>query len=221
MAGTYFALYAAAPFGSLARAPSFMPHSSHPNLVVFMTDEQPAFMTGCYGDPIARTPTMDWLASRGTTFDSAYCASPICCPCRAAMVTSRHVHTIEVWDNASPLRADWPTFAHTFRAAGYRTVLCGKMHFVGPDQLHGFEERWVSDIYPASFEWTRSNRQGAAVNDGAQNIHSVNEAGPGETEDMLYDELVVERATAGLPSLLRDRRPFLLVISLTGPHYPF
>src|SRR5688572_19677045 len=198
-----------------------MSSPSRPNLVVFMVDEQPLFMTGCYGDPVARTPTIDWLAGRGSVFDAAYCASPICCPCRAAMMTSRHVHNIEVWDNASPLRSDWPTFAHTFRAAGYRTVLCGKMHFVGPDQHHGFEERWVSDIYPASFEWSRSNRGGAAINDGAQTLDSVREAGPGETEDMLYDELVIRRAVEGLPRLLRDNRPFLLVVSISGPHYPF
>jgi choline-sulfatase len=37
---------------------------------------------------------------------------------------------------------------------GYRTCLSGKMHFVGPDQLHGFEERLTTDIYPADFAWT-------------------------------------------------------------------
>lgn len=198
-----------------------MPRANQPNVVVFITDEQPAFMTGCYGDLLARTPTIDRLAVIGAVFNAAYCASPICCPCRAAMMTSRHVHTVEVWDNASPLRSDWPTFAHTFRAAGYRTVLCGKMHFVGPDQLHGFEERWVSDIYPASFDWTRSNRQGVAVNDGGQTRAMVMSAGPGETEDMLYDDLVIRRAAEGLPALLADDRPFLLVVSITGPHFPF
>lgn len=195
--------------------------TSRPNVVVFITDEQPAFMTGCYGDPIARTPTMDRMAARGTVFDSAYCASPISCPCRAAMMTSRHVHHVEVWDNASPLRSDWPTFAHTFRAAGYRTILCGKMHFVGPDQLHGFEERWVPDIYPAAFDWTRSNRREVAINDGSQSKHSVLVAGPGETEDMLYDELVIRQAEEGLTGLLAGDRPFLLIVSITGPHFPF
>ena len=198
-----------------------MPKEKNRNIVVFITDEQPAYMTSCYGDEIARTPTMDRLSASGATFDHAYCASPICCPCRAAMMTSRHTHNIEVWDNASPLRSDWPTFAHTFRAAGYRTVLCGKMHFVGPDQLHGFEERWVPDIYPASFEWTRSNRAEVAVNTGEQTIRSVMKAGHGETDDMLYDELVVRKAEEGLPELLDDDRPFLLVVSITGPHYTF
>ncbi len=138
------------------------------------------------------------------------------------MMTGRHVHVIEVWDNASPLRCDWPTFAHSFSAAGYRTILCGKMHFVGPDQLHGFDERWTQDIYPATFDWTRSNRAAVAVNDG-QHIDRVFEAGPGWTADMDYDEEVLFRAEYGLRRLARRaaRRPFLLCVSFTGPHYPY
>ena len=46
------------------------------------------------------------------------------------------------------------TVAHGLRAAGYRTCLAGKMHFVGPDQLHGFEERLTTDVYPSDFGWT-------------------------------------------------------------------
>ena len=43
---------------------------------------------------------------------------------------------------------------HALRAAGYHTAVAGKMHFVGPDQLHGFEERLTTDIYPADVDWT-------------------------------------------------------------------
>ena len=55
---------------------------------------------------------------------------------------------------AAEFSADIPTFAHHLRASGYRTILSGKMHFCGPDQLHGFEERLTTDIYPADFGWT-------------------------------------------------------------------
>lgn len=57
-----------------------MPSLSSPNVVVFITDEQPAHMTGCYGDAIARTPTMDQLAQRGALWEHAYCASPFAVP---------------------------------------------------------------------------------------------------------------------------------------------
>ena len=47
-----------------------------------------------------------------------------------------------------------PTVTHHLRASGYATCLSGKMHFVGPDQLHGFEERLTTDVYPADLDWT-------------------------------------------------------------------
>ena len=51
-----------------------------------------------------------------------------------------------------------PSFAATFRptritcdARAITPASRGKMHFVGPDQLHGFEDRLTTDIYPADF----------------------------------------------------------------------
>lgn len=195
---------------------------SRPNILLLMGDEHPVFYSGCYGHRSVKTPVIDELAGNGAVLDAAYCPSPISAPSRAAMMTGRHVHNIEVWDNAAPLRSDWPTFAHSFSAAGYRTILCGKMHFVGPDQLHGFDERWTQDIYPATFNWTKSNRNEVAINHG-QCIDRVFEAGPGWSRDMDYDEEVVFRAEDGLRRMARDegRKPFLLCVSLTGPHYPF
>ncbi len=87
-------------------------------------------------------------------FESAYCASPLCAPSRSALLAGRRPSEIEVFDNAAELAASTPTIAHLLRAGGYDTVLAGKMHFVGPDQLHGFEERLTTDVYPAGFDWT-------------------------------------------------------------------
>ncbi len=196
-----------------------------PNVLMLMGDQHPLFMTGCYGHPLAKTPAMDSISEEGITFDSAYCGSPLCAPSRAAMMTGRHVHTIEVWDNASPLGCDWPTFAHSFRAAGYRTILCGKMHFVGPDQHHGFEERWTQDIYPSTFDWTISNREQVFVKPRGtgQGRHRVYESGMGRTPDMDYDEEVLFRSIMGLRDMGRreSERPFFLCASFNGPHYPF
>jgi choline-sulfatase len=136
------------------------------------------------------------------------------------MVTGRYPSNTEVWDNASPLRSDFPTFAHTFRANDYRTILCGKMHFVGPDQHHGFQEKWVQEIYPADFRWTRCSRDYAYYNDG-QNINRVFEAGTGWTDDMDYDEEVLFRAQYGLRRMKHHHMPFLLCVSFTGPHHPY
>ncbi len=196
-----------------------------PNVLMLMGDQHPVFMLGCYGDPVVKTPTLDGLAEGGVVFDAAYCPSPLCAPSRAAMMTSRNVSTIEVWDNASPLRSDWPTFAHSFRGAGYRTILCGKMHFVGPDQLHGFEERWTQDIYPATFNWTIPNRARLFVKpkNTGQSKHRVFQSGVGWSSDMDYDEEVLFRALYGLRRIARssEKKPFFLCVSFTGPHYPY
>ncbi|MCK4747390.1 MAG: sulfatase-like hydrolase/transferase, partial [Bacteroidales bacterium] len=90
-----------------------------PNVLLIMADEHPYFLAGCYGNEKMHTPNIDKLAREGVVFDAAYCGSPICAPSRASMLTGRHVHVHEVWDNATPLRSDWPTFAHSFSNAGY------------------------------------------------------------------------------------------------------
>ena len=61
-------------------------------------------------------------------------------------ITITHV----IYENAAEFAASIPTYAHHLNAI---TIL-GKMHYVGPDQLHGFETRTTTDIYPADFGWT-------------------------------------------------------------------
>ena len=97
----------------------------------------------------ARAALSTALAREGVVFESAYCASPLCAPSRSALLPGRRPSAIGAYDNAAELPAGTPTIAHVLRAAGYETTLAGKMHFVGPDQLHGFEERLTTDVYPS------------------------------------------------------------------------
>ena len=127
-------------------------------------------------------------------------------------------------DNAGELPASIPTFAHRLRLLGYRTVLTGKMHFVGPDQLHGFEERPMTDVYPAA--WTGCPT-GALRDDERlpwyHDLSSVLRAGPVRaTLQMDYDEEVAFGARRAIVDTARDpSRPLLLVASFTHPHDPY
>ena len=117
-----------------------------PNIIVIMADQLAPHFCGTYNHPLVKTPHMDALAARGMRFDAAYCNAPLCAPSRFSFMSGQWISNIAGYDNASEFKASIPTFAHALRHAGYRTCLSGKMHFVGPDQMHGFEERLTTDI---------------------------------------------------------------------------
>jgi len=125
-----------------------------PNILVIQLDQMTPGVLPAYGHGMVKTPHMDQLAAEGVVFENAYTNFPLCVPSRMSMLAGRFTSAIEQWDNATELPAAVPTLAHYLRTAGYHTVLCGKMHFIGPDQVHGFNERITTDIYPANFAWT-------------------------------------------------------------------
>jgi choline-sulfatase len=97
------------------------------------------------------------------------------------------------------------------------------MHFVGPDQFHGFEKRLTTDIYPSSFAWTPDWTRGAYPNPGSS-VEQLHAAGKCTWSMQLdYDEEVTFRALESLRDF--SRRPaneaFFLCASYTHPHDPF
>jgi choline-sulfatase len=199
--------------------------AARPNVLLIMADQLAAGWLPAYGHEIVHAPNLTALAERGLTFDAAYCPSPLCAPSRSAMLTGRLPSRIGVFDNAAELPASVPTVAHRLRAAGYQTCLAGKMHFVGPDQLHGFEERLTSDIYPAGLDWTPDWR--LPVDERLPWYHAMESVlRPGVCEASMqtdYDGEVAFRAVRKLFDLARYRRdePFFLVASFTHPHDPW
>ena len=126
-----------------------------PNILFIVSDQMVAALTGAYGHPVVQTPNLERLAAAGVRFDAAYTPFPLCAPGRACFMTGRHASAIGAWDNGALLAGDQPTLAHYLARAGYDTVLSGKMHFVGPDQLHGFSRRLTTDIYSSDFTWVK------------------------------------------------------------------
>ena len=198
---------------------------SGPNILVLMADQLAPHFTGAYGHPLVRTPAMEALAERGARFDAAYCHSPLCAPARFTMLSGQPASAIGAWDNAAEFPASIPTLAHYLAMAGYRTILAGKMHFVGPDQLHGFGERLTTDIYPADFAWTPNwDDADTRIGKWYHNMDSLSEAGQAlATYQIDYDEEVGFAAVRRLYDLARDpgERPFLLVASFIHPHDPY
>jgi len=197
-----------------------------PNILMLMADQMAAHALPFLANSPAKAPSLARLAARGVSFRSAYCNSPLCGPSRFSMLTGQLPSRIGAYDNACELAASTPTVAHYLRTGGYRTILSGKMHFVGPDQLHGFEERLTTDIYPADFGWTPDWTRFDERPTWYHSMDSVLTAGPTiRTNQLDFDEEVVFTTRRKLFDLARnadgDDRPFFLVASLTHPHDPF
>lgn len=201
-----------------------MPAGRRPDILIVMADQMAPSALPFHGSPVTRTPAMSRLAESGVVFDAAYTASPLCAPGRASFMTGLLPSRTRTYDNAAAFTSEIPTFAHYLRLAGYRTVLSGKMHFCGPDQLHGFEERLTTDIYPADYGWTPDWDRPHERPSWYHDMSSVVDAGPCVRSNQLdFDDEVAFAAERSLFAHIRsgDERPFCYVVSFSHPHDPF
>jgi choline-sulfatase len=201
-----------------------MPHRS-PNILFIVADQLAAAFLPAYGHRLVKTPRIDSIARAGAVFENFYSSSPLCAPARASLMSGLLPSNTGVYDNAAEFPSAIPTFAHYLRLEGYRTCLSGKMHFVGPDQLHGFEERLTTDIYPADFGWTPDwSKPQERIDWWYHNMTSVKQAGIAEiTNQLEYDDEVAFLATRKIFDYARYEkdRPFCLTVSFTHPHDPY
>ncbi|MDP6040410.1 MAG: choline-sulfatase [Candidatus Latescibacteria bacterium] len=208
-----------------------------PNILVIISDQMISSLTGAYGHPVVQTPALNQMAEEGIRFDAAYSPFPLCSPARACLMTGNNAAKIGAFDNASELRSDIPTFAHHLTNAGYDTVLSGKMHFVGPDQLHGFNRRLTTDIYPENFSWVKDEWIQLKENKGqnyeeimshrasyhSRGYHGHNIKVGTWNGPLSYDEETHFRSLEYLHAKgnQKNPNPFLLCASYHHPHEPF
>lgn len=196
-----------------------------PNILFIMADQMAAPLLPLH-DPASpiHMPHLSRLAAEGVVFDSAYCNSPLCAPSRFTLVSGQLPSKIGAYDNAAEFPADIPTYAHYLRRLGYKTALSGKMHFCGPDQLHGYEQRLTSDIYPADYGWAVNWDEPDVRPSWYHNMSSVLQAGLCvRTNQLDFDEEVVFKARQYLYDHVREGhgQPFCLTVSMTHPHDPY
>jgi len=196
-----------------------------PNILLIQADQMAGPALPMYGHKVVKAPHLQKLADAGTTFRNAYCNNPVCAPSRFSMMSGQLSSRIGAFDNASEFSAAVPTFAHYLRDLGYKTCLSGKMHFVGPDQLHGYEERLTTDIYPSDFGWTPDwSQTDFPFAPSVMSLRGVVEAGLCKRSLQLdYDEEVCFTSVKKIYDYARDQddKPFFLTASFTHPHNPF
>lgn len=199
------------------------------------------------GDPVAKTPNLDALASHSVRFSNAYCNNPLCTPSRASMLTGLYSHHLEAQRNITPFLPKHRTMAHHFNHAGYMTALIGKMHFVDA-QTHGFEYRldfndWMQYLGPKTQIY--ANELGGGGNSGAglPQIDDLwrEEGDPWEeyrkkdgrqgrvavgrvsllAEQDHFESFVARESIRFLKNFGKTGQPFFLVSSFLKPHDPF
>ncbi len=198
--------------------------SSKPNIVIIQADQLAPQFLASYGHPLVMTPAIDKLAEEGVVFEAAYTNSPLCAPSRFVMMSGRLPSSIAAWDNAVDFSSEIPTFSHYLSDAGYRTCLSGKMHFIGPDQLHGYGERLTTDVYPADYTWHPEWDRPDERLDWFHNMNVVTKAGPCiRSMYMDYDDEAVFKAKRFLFDHAKqdNGQPFMLTVSMIQPHDPY
>ena len=122
--------------------------TTHPNVIIFNTDDHAQRAVGAYGNKEIHTPNMDRLAREGMRFDRAF-SKPVCSPSRAMTLTGLYSHRVGIPDYipyVNPVHADnglpagTPTIASVLKPTGYTSALIGKWHL-------GYGEKY----YPEHF----------------------------------------------------------------------
>ncbi len=194
------------------------------NLIMIQSDQHRGDWMGCAGARHVETPALDALASRGVRFAHAYCTYPLCGPSRMSFLTGLHPSRLGMHTNEESLASHHPTFAHALGLGGYHTVLCGRMHFCGIDQRHGFEARIFGD-YNASYPGGPRPEIGEERRRGSSNGRfAVEHARTAESSYFLdYDEEVTKAAEGYIAdyAVQDDPGPLALCVGYFMPHTPF
>ena len=200
--------------------------SGKPNVLLVIADQMTPLLTGLYGHPVVKTPHLNTLLEKGVRFDAAYSPCPLCAPARACLLTGTYSSENGVYDNAAALGCDEPTLCHHLNILGYDTVLSGKIHFVGPDQLHGFQKRLLPNIYPTDFSWTKSRDHKIPKAHARSYLGSDVHVGR-SGRNIQYDERAHQEALGYLAQKGTEKKenpsyqPFFLCVSYNFPHEPF
>jgi len=196
--------------------------ADRPNIVLVVTDDQGPWAWGRASQGAVDTPTLDALADRGTVLDRFFCASPVCSPARASLLTGRPPswHGVHDWLAGSPsgagavdFLAGQPLVTDALAAQGWRVGLSGKWHL------------GASDVPRPGFEHWFALDGGGSPYDGGT-FHTKLADGTVRTEriDGYLTDTIADDAISFLHEASddpADERPFCSLVTFTAPHSPW
>lgn len=166
-----------------------------PNIIFLLADDMRFDALGCTGNPIARTPNLDSLASQGTNFKNSYVTSSICAISRASILTGQYEsrHGIDNFDKDLPLQSMQQTYPCVLRRNGYYTGFIGKYGVGDNPPTRAFDY------------WKGYAGQGAYFF-------------PDANGNMVHETAMMELDAEEFLKKRDKARPFCLSISFKAPH---
>ncbi|MEF3306856.1 sulfatase-like hydrolase/transferase [Paenibacillus sp. GYB003] len=202
-----------------------------PNIVFILADDHGAWALGCAGNDEIRTPHLDRLAAEGTRFSGFFCASPVCSPARASILTGRipSQHGVHDWirsgnidresltdsvrrsgvfrdeGEAAEYLQGQTTYTELLAANGYSCALSGKWHLGSSTTPQKGFARWFT-IARGGCSYMKPD---------------IVENGQVRIADRYITDLVTDHALQYLEALSAEENPFYLAVHYTAPHSPW
>ncbi len=197
-----------------------------PNFIYILADDLGYADVGCYGARILATPSLDHLAADGVRFTDGYSNSPVCSPTRFALMTGRYQYRLRAGAEepitgklrTNPLMGlppSHPSLPSLLAGTGYATALIGKWHLGWPPNfgplLSGYEE-FFGPLGGGVDYFQHVDRAG---------LHDLYEGGAQVRREGYLTDLLSDRAVEFVDRAARSKRPFLLSLHYTAPHWPW
>lgn len=192
--------------------------------VLFIAVDDLRVQLGCYGDPIAQTPNIDALASRGLLFQRAYCQQALCNPSRASLMTGMYPDSLGIWNLVTHFRekrSDVVTLPERFKKEGYFTQNLGKVYHNYRQNIQNDAQSWS---VPAKYDWGAHSNDWYVEGEPFE-MHQVPK-GPAtqmvDVPDEAYlDGRIAKAAVEAIQQRAKEGRPFFLAVGFWKPHLPF
>ena len=202
-----------------------LPADTKPNILFIAADDLSCAL-GCYGDPIAKTPHLDRLASTGTCFLNAYNQLPLCNPTRASVMTGLRPDTIKVYDLDRHFRDEVPdavTLSQQFMKHGWWAGRVGKIyHYNVPASIgtDGFDDppSWQKTVNPIGRDKTDEHLVFNAEPHRKISAALSWLAADGKDEEQT-DGMIATEAIRLMEEHKKD--PFFIAAGFFRPHTPF
>jgi len=210
--------------GFLLTASLYAADAKKPNVLFIAVDDLRPEINAS-GSKLIKTPNLDRIAARGTTFDRAYCQQAVCSPSRSSLMTGRRPDATRVWDLETHFRKALPdaiTVAQHFKNHGYYSQSMGKIFHGGYDDARSWSE---PSQYPKATPY--ASPQALKMIADPANIDKKGRArGPAVEsadvpDDTFIDGKVARLAVATLAKLKQKEQPFFLAVGMAKPHLPF